>query len=339
MIPSSIVSSTSPTDILSYLTADFQLFDPDCPPSPIDAHAHLSQYISDLESSCAAAATAADYLCPLLALERALFLGLPSNPAALPDDLSPQQLALHLSHTDRAFFPPASAASSSSSSSSAAGTQSLLDDLSNLVLSLAVDRKVPLPPFDPSDSASSWFAHAIRTLADSQPGPAASTVADSPPLADLQFAHAYLTRQYLEQQNAQAQQAQMVAAHAQRAQRAEALLRETSQQLEYTAQQLVRSELALTQKTAAAHDLLMQNALLKVDALGTRAGAPSPPTTPSSLADLMSPQDSTLASPLDSPSVRILRMEFKKLVADLNAKFAHELEQLKQQQQQPSDAL
>ena len=159
-------------------------------------------------------------------------------------------------------------------------------------------------------------------------------------LRDLQFAHTYLTKQYEEEVS---QHGQAMNSMVSKYQQCEVLLKQSNAELSKVSNQLLRLELQnaeLTKKldarTRDAHELQLKNNLLRVDYLGL-----VPATTPPASADsaevtadslslsLPSPASSSTSSvttPSSSVSVRILRMEFKKLVEQMNARFARELE-------------
>ena len=93
----------------------------------------------------------------------------------------------------------------------------------------------------------------------------------------------------------------------------------------------------LEERTNEVHSLMMSNNLLRVDQLGNNSSAlvMSPPTSiesPDNLVLAESPLFSSSASNMpngDTPSVRILRTEFKKLVEQINSRFEKEIHQLR----------
>lgn len=241
-----------------------------------------------------------------------------------------------------------------------ASENTLMDELVSTLLSLAVQRNVSLPPLDTKaaesmDGRIGWFKECIYKVAGAAEGPrdrdqdsgaasaSRSAAGDDDEnyraLRDLQFAHTYLTKKYEEEvsQHGQAMNS-MVAKY----QQCEDLLKQSNFELSKVSNQLLRLELQnaeLTKKldarTKDAHELQLKNNLLRVDYLGL-----APATTPPASADsaeapadslslsLPSPASSASSAtmPSSSVSVRILRMEFKKLVEQMNARFARELE-------------
>jgi hypothetical protein len=239
------------------------------------------------------------------------------------------------------------------SSSSFSNGNALLDDLTATMLTLAVEKRVQLPAAEEAVDAQSrlaWFTECLHRVAGSKPIGAVSsddTSSTGDALRDLQFAHSYLTKKYHEEMATHGQYVQNMTA---RCGRAELLLRETTAELQATANRLMQSELQLAEasrhletRTRETHELIMQNALLRVDVLGSPAspagslsglmGIERPLSPPMSPATPGTPKSSSSVSNGDPPSVRILRMEFKKLVEQLNARFAREIEAVKRDTQ------
>lgn len=188
---------------------------------------------------------------------------------------------------------------------------------------------------------------------------------DKRALKDLQFAHSYLTKKYEEEVS---QHGQYVNELIQKYKQCEDLLQKSNFELTKVTNQQLKLELEnaelrqrLDGRTKEVHELQMQNNLLRVDCLGLAAGAAGaagatvvsppaseglPPVTPLSAAhSAHSAQSDSVsvhstpsadegnppASPSPSVSVRILRMEFKKLVEGINLRFARELEKLERE--------
>lgn len=171
-------------------------------------------------------------------------------------------------------------------------------------------------------------------------------------LNDLKFAHSYLTKKYEEEMS---QHSKYVSDLINKNKHCEELLKNTSLELaKITNQQLTlqlqNTELTekLDKKIKELHEVEMSNDLLKVEYLGILPASSlmSPPssdsgkfsspllqptsnfssqilaTTPTTPTTALSPTDAT-----SSVSVRILRMEFKKIVEQMNSRFTKELEE------------
>lgn len=169
-------------------------------------------------------------------------------------------------------------------------------------------------------------------------------------LKDLQFAHSYLTKKYEEEMS---QHSKYVSDLINKNKHCEELLKNTTLELAKVTNQQLRLELQnteltekLDEKTKELHEVEMNNNLLKVEYLGLLPATSlmSPPssdngnfsspvlqsssefssqtTTPTTPTTALSSTDAT-----SSVSVRILRMEFKKIVEQMNSRFSKELEQ------------
>lgn len=193
-----------------------------------------------------------------------------------------------------------------------------LSEIINEIEQLAIGKGILLPQ---EDNSIAWAVSAIKLLANSNNGDSTNnnikpelndttTVNENSDTAlrDLRFAHAYLTRQYTEHVQSESTR-----------------LRDTTSKLQQATQRILdlESEKAaierdLNTRARENHELTLQNALLKVDSLGT-----SPTST-------TNPLQMTPPASADTPSVRILRAQFKRQVEDLHEQFATEMERLRQ---------
>ena len=243
-----------------------------------------------------------------------------------------------------------------------ASENTLMDELVSTLLSLAVQRNIHLPPLDTKSADSmggriEWFKECIYKVAGGQGHNGSRNLAtagaesgaglddvsspigngdddDRRALKDLQFAHSYLTKKYEEEVS---QHAKSMNNMITKYQQCEDLLKQSNFELSKVSNQLLRLEIQnaeltrkLEAKTKEAHELQMKNNLLRVDNLGMGSATTPPASADSASADsptsLLSASSSGNPSSNSSVSVRILRMEFKKLVEQMNARFTRELE-------------
>lgn len=176
--------------------------------------------------------------------------------------------------------------------------------------------------FDESDASLSQVNYPVNKVNNDDDN---NNTNSNTALKDLQFAHAYLTKKYQEDLN---QSNQYVNELIRKYQKCEELLKSSNKELEKNTNRLIEAELKnaelqrkLEERTNEVHSLMMSNNLLRVDQLGNNSSAlvMSPPTSiesPDNLVLAESPLFSSSASNMpngDTPSVRILRTEFKKL--------------------------
>lgn len=192
--------------------------------------------------------------------------------------------------------------------------------------------------FDESDASLSQVNYPVNKVNNDDDN---NNTNSNTALKDLQFAHAYLTKKYQEDLN---QSNQYVNELIRKYQKCEELLKSSNKELEKNTNRLIEAELKnaelqrkLEERTNEVHSLMMSNNLLRVDQLGNNSSAlvMSPPTSiesPDNLVLAESPLFSSSASNMpngDTPSVRILRTEFKKLVEQINSRFEKEIHQLR----------
>lgn len=178
-------------------------------------------------------------------------------------------------------------------------------EIVNEIKQIAAERGIELPQ---EENTITWAVSAIKFLTSNE-NTIGNTNEDTA-LRDLRFAHAYLTRQYTEHVQSESNR-----------------LRDTTNKLQQATQRILdlESEKAsmereLNDRAKENYELTLQNALLKVDHIGS----PSSPN-PSSSNDNLTPPATA-----DTPSVRILRAQFKRQVEELHSKFESELQRLKE---------
>lgn len=175
-------------------------------------------------------------------------------------------------------------------------------EIVNEIEQIATERGIELPH---EDNTITWAVSAIKILSNNENIDINSS--QDTALRDLRFAHAYLTRQYTEHVQSETSR-----------------LRDTTNKLQQATQRILdleseksAIERELNERAKENYELTLQNALLKVDHIGSPINA--------SITDNLTPPSSA-----DTPSVRILRAQFKKQVEELHSKFESELQRLKE---------
>lgn len=264
--------------------------------------------------------------------------------------------------------------------------ESSLGDLTSLIISIAIERKIELPAFD-SDYYSNkndrikWFKDCIYKIIDCNKnnnnndrnlkeftdknrtddsteegndsiylngnksfGENAND--ESTALKDLQFAHSYLTKKYEEEVS---HHGKYINDMVYKYKKCESLLENSNNELEKVTNRLIKLEMEhkqmkteLDQRTQQVHSLMQNNNLLKVNALGmvpvstllspSSSSAATTPLSPPETGGQGSTDSLVYPSSANSqsPSVRILRAEFLKIVEQMNSKFQQELEKVRE---------
>lgn len=190
-----------------------------------------------------------------------------------------------------------------------------VDDLISIVISLSIQKNIPLPPPILNETKIEWFKECIQRLMTetSQAISQQEKNLNEPETAlrDLQFSHEYLAKKYQDE----------VKQHAKALRR----MQESDSHLESVTNEMVRLarddvrirndngklKMQLTDKDQKIYQLERELALLKVERLGTNGDILSPP-----------------ASGSTTSSVSLLRSEFKRIVQDLNKRHAEEMDRV-----------
>lgn len=194
-----------------------------------------------------------------------------------------------------------------------------VDDLFSIVVSLSIQKNIPLPPPILNETKIDWFKECLQRLVGSrhedQSQKKQQLNEPETALRDLQFSHEYLAKKYQEE----------VKHHAKALRR----IQESDSHLENVTNEMVRLardsvnirnvngklKTQLSERDQKIYELERELALLKVDRIGGNEIA-SPPASGSS-----------------NSSVSLLRSEFKRIVQDLNKRHAEEMERVKEMAQ------
>lgn len=189
-----------------------------------------------------------------------------------------------------------------------------------------------------------------RGLGTTRDSPESASQDSATALNDLQFAHTYLSKKYQEEQ---LNHTRYVDRLTNRLAHCESLLRESNSELQKATTRALRAEEKISEliqrldaRASENHALITANNILRVDSLGSPVnimgynriiGGSTPPGSPHGAGNSAADDSTGLLTPTDPPSVRILRMEFKRLVEQINARFAREIQQIQSEKKLVSD--
>lgn len=196
-----------------------------------------------------------------------------------------------------------------------------VDDMISIVVSLCVQKNIPLPPPFANETKIEWFRECVGNLlkgTTTQSGEQQQSLKEpETALRDLQFSHEYLAKKYQDEVNQHAKALK-------RMQDSDGHLENVTNEMVRLARDGVqlrnengRLRGELNEKDQRIYELERELALVKVDRIGTSVNGVA---------------NDQLASPPPSgpatASVSLLRSEFKRIVQDLNKRHAEEMERV-----------